>query len=212
MPRISTPWIGDFPRLDPAPMLTALPPMPDVRIPTKASLAKLGHRLPPRLLSFFATVGFGRFGEGFLSLAHPHELDPTLAEWLGGFDPAHVPFGRTALGDLIYFRDLRARAVLLEVPNAATACDVSVIDVRHKRSFVAATSLDQFIGEVLGTPETLRARLRKDLFDGALARLGPPAIDEVYGFVPLLALGGVEEPHALERMSAAEHLAILFQV
>src|SRR5262249_33788285 len=149
---------------------------------------------------------------GFLTLMHPHEIDETLADWLGGFDPSRVPFARTALGDILYFRDLRSGAAMLGVKGAESACDISVILARHKKTTVLATDLARFVEQVLGQPKSQKGLLRRDLFDLALARLGPPEADELYGFVPALALGGSEEAAALERMKAPEHLSILLQL
>jgi hypothetical protein len=211
-PVFAAPWPEREPALDPAKVLRALPPMQGVTAPTKASLAKLGQRLPKRFLDFLAAVGFGRFANGFITIAHPHDLDETLADWLGGFDPTRVPFAMTALGDILYFRDLRRQAAMVGAPNADRACDVSVVLSRYKKSAVVATELARFVEDVLGTSSGLDSVLRKDLFDGALDRLGPPDPDQLYGFVPALALGGVEEPAALERMRAQEHLSILLQL
>ena len=211
-PIVSAPWPKNERALDPTRFLKALPPMKDVTNPPKAALAKLGNRLPRRMLDFLQAVGFGRFGHGFLVMMHPHELDETLADWLGGFDPARVPLARTALGDIVYFRDRRLHAAAIDHPNAAKACDFCVVDVRHKRTLLLAPDPERFVVDALGDSKLLEALLRKDLFDRALERIGPPELGEVYGFVPALALGGSEEPAALERMKAEEHLAILLQL
>jgi hypothetical protein len=205
-------WPTGAPALDASQFLTALPPMPDVVRPTKAALAKLGRRLPGGLLELFRQVGFGRFGQGFLSLFHPHQLDETLADWLGGFDPWRVPFARTALGDLVYFRDLRTTVATRSGAHDDSACDVTLVVARYRKAMLLATNVGHFVENVLGNSAALNALLRKDLFDGALARLGPPSADEIYGFVPALALGGSEEPAALERVKAHEHLATLLQL
>ncbi len=194
-----------------ATFLRTLPPMGDVAPLPAAALRALEARLPSLLLAFFRETGWGRFGDGFLVLEDPRKLDETLALWLGSFDPSRVPIGRTALGDLVYFRDLRARAEALGLPNAESACDLSFIDVRYKRTGLLAMSLEDIPG-ALGDPELLKTALRKDLFDDALWRLGAPEIDELYGFVPALALGGNEDSDSLHRVRAREHWDILFQL
>lgn len=194
-----------------AAFLRALPPMDDVTPLPAAALRALDARLPSLLLDFLAETGWGRFGDGFLVLEDPRKLDETLALWLGSFDPSRVPIGRTALGDIVYFRDLRARAEALGLPNAESACDLSFIDVRYKRTGLLAMSLED-IPAALGDPELLKSALRKDLFDDALWRLGAPETDELYGFVPALALGGNEDSDSLHRVRAREHWDILFQL
>src|SRR5262245_46022370 len=63
---LSPAWPSDEPAFNTSWFLRTLPPMSDVRRPTRASLAKLGNRLPPRVIDFLQQVGFGRFGQGFI--------------------------------------------------------------------------------------------------------------------------------------------------
>jgi hypothetical protein len=100
----------------------------------------------------------------------------------------------------------------LGLADADRACEVSAVDVRRKRALLLASDLPSFVEGVLGDGAALVRTLRKDLFDGAVTRLGAPNADEVYGFVPALAVGGVEEPAALERTKAQEHLSTLLQL
>jgi len=195
-------------------MLRLLPPMADVHKPSATELAALGHRVPEALLAVWAELGWGRFGSGFLHLASPAGLDDVLSDWLGKKDATRTPLGWTALGDIIYFRDLRerARALGMGEPDADQACDVSVIDVRYKQVKMLAWSLSGFFEGCLGDENALRSELHKDLFDAALGRLGPPNADEIYGFVPALGLGGAEDPASLERVGALAHLDILRQL
>jgi hypothetical protein len=195
-------------------MRRLLPPMADVHKPNAAELAPLGQRVPAALLAVWAELGWGRFGSGFLHLASPASLDDVLSDWLGKKDATRTPLGWTALGDIIYFRDLRerARALGMGEPEADQACDVSVIDVRYKQVKMLAWSLSGFFEGCLGDENALRSELHKDLFDAALARLGPPNADEIYGFVPALGLGGAEDAASLERVDALVHLDILRQL
>jgi len=50
------------------------------------------------------------------------------------------------------------------------------------------------------------------LFGRALELLGPLAHDEMYGFVPALALGGPCRLDHLQKVKAAEHLMFLAQL
>jgi hypothetical protein len=192
--------------------LFALPPS-DARALDADTLERLRARTHAGLPEALAQIGLGAFGDGFLRFEDPAALDDALEEWLGGFSPTRVPFARTALGDLVYFRDLRERARYLGLDDALAehACDISMVDVRYKQTRMLATSVAEFF-ENLGDQSFLNGMLRKDLFDAALPRLGPPSANEVYGFVPALALGGSEDPDNLQRVGANEHLAILFQL
>lgn len=186
----------------------ALPPVGAVR---RSQPSDPG--LHPALGTLWREVGWGLFGRGFLQLSPPEVWGEDLALWLGGEDPARVSIGRTALGDLLYLRDLRGKARSLGYPEAiaAGAMDVSRVDVRYKRVDVLATSLEQ-LAVLLGDPQWLDDVLRKDLFDAAVDRIGEPGEHEMFGFVPALALGGEESADHLQRVAAREHLALLFQL
>jgi len=51
-----------------------------------------------------------------------------------------------------------------------------------------------------------------DLFVSASEKLGPLKHDEMYGFVPALALGGPSELSHLQKVKAVEHLVLLAQL
>jgi hypothetical protein len=169
--------------------------------------------MPSQVAKALADLQTGPSSDGFLHVVTPEVLDGTLAEWLGGFQPSRTPFARTALGDMIYIRDLRekAQAMGLDPELARTAHDVSLIDVRFKRTKVLAMSFDDFVSD-LADPAWLASELDKGLYDAAVERLGPPTFDEIYAFVPALGLGGAMDPDNLERQQADVALAILLQL
>ncbi|MFI0206646.1 MULTISPECIES: T6SS immunity protein Tdi1 domain-containing protein [Streptomyces] len=179
----------------------------------KLSSAEFAERMPVDVAHGLANLQSGPRAGGFMHIVTPDLLDETLAEWLGGFDPSRTPFARTALGDVLYVRDLRGRARDLGLDAEAIdgAHDVSLIDVRYKQIRVLATSFDDFALD-LADPEWLASVLRKDLYDGAVERLGCPDFSEIFSFVPPLALGGSEHPNNLERNNADVALSILRQL
>ena len=176
------------------------------------SFETLQERMPAEPARGLATHGTGDFADGFLRFLPPDALDDTLAEWLGDFQPWRVPFARTALGDLLYIRDLRERAAALGLDDdeVNAAYDVSMVDVRYKKVSVLAFSFAEFT-EGIADEEFLAEELRKDLYDAAVGRLGRPDPDEIYVFVPALAFGGSEDPANLERANADVALSILLQ-
>src|SRR5262249_23314352 len=104
-----------------------------------------------------------------------------------------------------------ARDLGLDPTLAEDAHDVSMVDVRHKVTKLLAMSFEEFTAQ-LEDPQWLVDEMYKGLYDGAVGRLGPPSFDEMYTFVPALAMGGAMEPDYLQRVPAAEGLAILFQL
>ena len=177
------------------------------------TLETLEQRMPPPAAQRIAGLPTGHTLDGLLHIVTPELLDEPLAQWLGGVDQSRTPFARTAFGDMIYVRDLRerARSLGLDAETARTAHDVSMVDVRYKRTKLLGTSVGSFLAK-LAVPEWVASELDKGLYDAAVDRLGPPAFEEIYAFVPALALGGAENPDNLQRQRADVALNILFQL
>lgn len=169
--------------------------------------------MPAAVARAMSSLQSGPSTDGFLHIVAPDRLDETLAEWLGAFDPTRTPFARTALGDILYVRDLRERARGLGVDEeiAEVAHDVSLVDVRYKQTRMLGTEFAAVVSN-LTDPAWLESELRKDLYDSAVERLGRPDFDEIFGFVPALALGGGEDPANLKRLNADVALSILLQL
>jgi hypothetical protein len=86
-----------------------------------------------------------------------------------------------------------------------------MVDVRYKRTKLLGTSVGSFLAK-LAVPEWAASELGKGLYDAAVERLGPPTFEEIYAFVPALALGGTEHPDNIRREQADVALNILFQL
>lgn len=196
------------------------------RFPPDAKPTPLGRRrvsaaqaphVHPLLRSFWEEVGFGSFGDGFLHMVHPDDYNGILSKWLlreGEVIPDRIPFARTGLGDLIYFRDLRG----LEATEAAASpwpdehCDVTFLSVHHRDSAEICWGmapffeggLADFFDDVSGTYQGLYRE----------ARHRHPRADSkrCFFFVPALALGGSPAAETLEVGDCQVHLDFLYQL
>ncbi|MCB9704148.1 MAG: DUF1851 domain-containing protein [Myxococcales bacterium] len=170
----------------------------------------IAARMPAPFAELLLALGPGTFAGGFLRLSAPEALDETLSAWLGGSSPSRVPFAITALGDILYVRDLSERARTLGLSTEG-AYDVSLLSPRWQRISVLAFTPMELV-ELLSDPHAREERLGEGLYREAKGRLGEPAQGELFGFVPALALGGGEEAAALQRVRLAEHLDFLRQL
>jgi hypothetical protein len=152
----------------------------------------------------------GRHAGGALLVTEPGALDDVMAPWLMGRVDGRRSLGRTAFGDLIVFRDLRARARALGEPGADTACDVAMVDIHYKRMAVLAYSVDALL-ESLDDVEWQRAFLRRDMYQEVRQRLGDYADGECFCFVPALSLGGSDDAASVQRADWRVHQEILRQ-
>jgi hypothetical protein len=163
-------------------------------------LAILIEKLPP-----------GRYAGGTLMVTKPGTYHEQMSQWLMGNVEGRVAFGRSAFGDILVFRDLRKRSAEQGMENADEACDVAFIDLNLKRMTVLALSVEEFLAK-LDDPTFQQKFLRKPLYDQVKARIGDYDDDQVYGFVPALALGGDEKPETVERSNWLVYQEILFQL
>ena len=183
---------------------TPRPPPP----PPEALLERAVH---PKLTWLLANLPFGRHAGGLLQFSAPGSHARELEPWLMGRTDGRTSIGRTAFGELLVFRDLRAHAEELGMPEAEFACDVAAIDIHFKRMKVLATSAEEFVA-LLDDDEWQKAFLRKPLYAAARARLGEWSQTECYGFVPALALGGSEDAASIDRVDWLVHQSLLLQV
>ncbi|MDR0673172.1 MAG: DUF1851 domain-containing protein [Zoogloeaceae bacterium] len=62
-------------------------------------------------------------------------------------------------------------------------------------------------------PESFDRHKYEDVnFESAFKKLGPLQPNEIYGFVPMLPMGGVRDLEHLQKVDAFAHLSILRQV
>jgi hypothetical protein len=152
----------------------------------------------------------GRYAGGMLLVTEFGAHDEQMSPWLLGRIEGRRAIGRTAFGDLVIFRDLRARAKELGLPDADKAGDIALIDVHYKRMTMVAESAEALL-ESLDRPDWQKAYLRADLYRKAKKRLGDYGEDECFFFVPALALGGSEDAASVDRGNWLVHQDILFQ-
>src|SRR5437588_4740969 len=69
-------------------------------------------RLPEPLLEEWNISGFAGFGNGFIWLTNPNEMQYVASEW--DLDPSSLVFGRTAFGDLFTWDGQNVRALFVQ--------------------------------------------------------------------------------------------------
>ncbi|MGJ4856660.1 GAD-like domain-containing protein [Labrys sp. KB_33_2] len=193
--------------------LTDFPPGKDVH-PFRGELSPaLKEHVHPRLIEFWQRVGFGSFGNGFITFFDPRDAETMLARWLllQHPDPTRVPIARTAFGDLIYFRDLRQRAAENGLPaDWKTGSDVIFLSIHYRGSSAITWSVDDFFAK------DLKGFLQENpkAFHQFYSTVGgqPLAPGECFYFVPALALGGQATKKSVGRGDCLVHQEILLQL
>lgn len=157
-----------------------------------ADRARLAGRLPGVALDILTRAGWCSYRDQVLWLCDPEHWEPAARAWLPD-EPTLDVVARTSFGDLVYwdggmywYLDPNEAMAIMMVPDA----DWVFSDSLTAKDFAPSTHLPS---------RTAAAREQA----GALAS------DEMYLYVPALALGGSPEGSKIERGKAIEAHAML---
>lgn len=160
-----------------------------------AVIAKYRGVLPDFLLEIWEKDGFCSFSNGFLWLVSPDDLTASLQAVLPDCE-GMIPVLRTAMGSVIFLMDGRYRSFEPIELHYVTHGDFSLEEVMNF-SITEDESLDTYY--------------YRTFYTRAFSRLGAPAHDECYGFVPAIALGGDRDVDNLQRVKLRGYLETLAQ-
>lgn len=179
-------------------LLARFPAYSLVERPTSDLIAAYRDLVPPELIEVWEQYGFGTFCDGYLKIVNPDDYADLLEDtYQLTSTPSPAPpvvLFATAMGDLLVWE----RGYLVRV------------DYRHGTAGNVGKSLKIFF-RVLVEDSYLTERLDWEPYPAARERLGEPAFDECFGYVPLLALGGPETAEHLEKVKLREHIALISQ-
>ena len=168
--------------------------------------------LPDQLLTYWRAVGWGGFARGLFWLVTPEEWDEPMETMLEdtGFlerDAYHV-IARNAFGDLWLWGQKTGRSLRIRCADGMVFPSMPVpsfgdrgIDFEMRLFF---SGLEVQNVELLDDTQ-------QPLFNRAFEKLGQLQPHEVYGFVPLPALGGACDLKYLQKVEAASYMDMLAQ-
>jgi hypothetical protein len=181
-----------------------------VNVPAE-SLEKYSGRLPDRLLSIWRQEGWGAYGKGLFWLVNPDEYDGVLEDWLSESPLAAASFrviARTAFGALFAWSERFHQSITIDCPGNFILVFEDSVFTREPHPDAA---IEAFFLSLWPDNLDLEGDDGNELFDRALARLGPLSKDELYGFEPALVLGGPCVVENLAKLRIDVHLSILRQ-
>lgn len=184
-------------------------PVIDKRDVPASSIARYRGKLPDQLLTYWQEQGWCGYAGGLFWTVNPQEYEPALEAWIGNTafmekDAYHL-IARSAFGDLYFFGE-------------KTGCNLQIVASDSQAIYQpkVASDLNQGIRAFFGSRNPKGCDFSdmngKRLFAPALEKLGRLKHDEMYGFVPALALGGPATLDHLQVVKAVEHLVLLAQL
>ncbi|GAB2864139.1 GAD-like domain-containing protein [Pseudoduganella ginsengisoli] len=174
-------------------------------VPT-SSIERYRGKLPQQLLEYWEEYGWCGYANGLFWTVDPQEYEPVLKAWIGETqfmekDAYHL-IARSAFGKLYFWGENTGDTLKVFAPGSYCLPRASLFrkDELERGLRVFFSNRDREENDFA------------DLFAPALRKLGPLAHDELYGFVPALALGGPSDIGHLQKVKAVEHLVFLAQL
>lgn len=174
------------------------------------ALAKYRGVLPDSLLDFWREEGWCSYAGGLFWTVNPDDYAWLVDGWIkpleGMPDDRYFVIARTAFGDFYCARQHGRSMILISCPYGLVMASKSALGngtiERATEAFFGGTAKSRFdFSDDDDHP----------MFSAALASLGPLAQDEVYGFVPMLPLGGEAKVGNLQKLDLVVHVDILKQ-
>ncbi|KGS15832.1 MULTISPECIES: GAD-like domain-containing protein [Pseudomonas syringae group] len=172
----------------------------------KSSIAKYKGKLPDQLIYYWEEYGWSGFGNGILWIVNPQDYQSTLDQLISSaglpqHDNYHV-IARSAFGELYVWGEKSGYSLSI-------TSYMSRYSTRNSTFTGSKSDLGVKVFFLSMNPEVINVA---DLFEPALEKLGELDSDEMYGFVPAIALGGSMELKNLQKVKVFEHLDLLSQL
>lgn len=169
-----------------------------------STIGRYRGKLPDQLLAYWEEHGWCGYANGLFWTVDPQEYEPVLDAWIGETrfmeDDAYHVIARSAFGNIYFWGEQTGFAFKIFAPGSYA--------MQRERK---PSSLDRQV-QMFFALRTHKESDFDNLFSGALRKLGVLHHDEMYGFVPALALGGKAVLENLEKVKAVEHLVLLAQL
>ena len=163
-------------------------------------------KLPNKLLAYWQAYGWCGYADGLFWTVDPEEYDSVVEAWIGETefmeqDAYHI-IARTAFGGLYFWGERSGFSLKVFAPGSYSV---------PRKSRFTGDKMD-FGAQVFFGGLDPNDNDFEQLFAPTLKKLGRLRYDEMYGFVPALALGGPATLDHLEKVKAVEHLVLLAQL
>jgi len=191
--------------------LESFQPVTEPQSVPAALMDRYRGKLPDQLLAYWSEVGWSGYAGGLFWTVDPLDYEPALEAWIGSTsfmecDAYHV-IARSAFGHLLFWGERTGYTLRILAPYAmASVSDPSFSPDEFELGVKALFSTQD------RSFYDLKDKSDKPLFERARKALGPLKHDEMYGFVPALALGGAATIDHLQKVKAVEHLVLLAQL
>ncbi len=166
---------------------------PEVSIlPSEEELSNFKSKLPSDLLEFWQKYGWSSFQGGLLRIIDPSQLQKIVSEDFLNHNKA-IPIISTGFGSVfVWYKNY-----------------VYLLDVLYGRLMKLGDEVE-LVFDFSFCKESYRKKvLWSDMFKKAVKKFGSLKMDECFGFVPALQIGGSEKFENIKKVKLPEYLGIL---
>lgn len=173
----------------------------------EAFLAKYANKAPKELITLWQEVGLGTFGDGLFRIVSPDDYQDFVDTYIEDREKYFeylLPFMTTAFGDIfVWVKDIcqnREYVIFINVRSGDWNIITSRMDLLFSLYIVSEECLKRYFD------------LKVSDFSKLVDRLGLPAEDECYGYVPALALGGSKSLKNIQVVKMLPYIEIIAQM
>lgn len=173
----------------------------------KAFIAKYANIAPKELVTLWNEVGLGIFCNGLFRIVSPDDYQDfvdTYIEDKERYFEYSLPFMTTAFGDaFVWVKDIfqnREYAIFINVRSGNWSIITSRIDLLFSLYMADEKWLKKFFD------------LKVTDFSKLTDKLGIPKVDECFGYVPALALGGSKSLKNVQIVKMLPYIEIIAQM
>ncbi|MBC2364604.1 T6SS immunity protein Tdi1 domain-containing protein [Listeria booriae] len=148
--------------------------------------------VPQKVISIWNEYGVGSTLDGYLKVINPKKFNDILEESYVRYESA-IPLFTTAMGDIIVWEKNKY---------------LNLLNFRRGTVEVIESGFEFFL-EDIEDEDFLVEELDWTPYREAQKKLGTPAYDECFGYVPILALGGAEKVENLQKVKLKEHILLI---
>ena len=172
-----------------------------------AFLAKYASKAPKELITLWQEVGLGTFGDGLFRIVPPNDYQDFVDTYIEDREKQFeysLPFMTTAFGDIfVWVKDIFQNREY-----------VIFINVRSGKWNIITSRMDLLFNVYISTKEWFKRDFEINIsdFSKLVERLGLPAEDECYGYVPALALGGSKSLDNIQVVKMLPYIDMIAQM
>lgn len=177
------------------------------QIADDAFLTKYASKAPKELITLWQEVGLGIFCNGLFRIVSPDDYQDFVNTYIEDREKYFeylLPFMTTAFGDIfVWVKDIFQNREY-----------VIFINVRSGDWNIVTSRMDLLFSLYIVSEECLKRifELKVSDFRKLVERLGLPAEDECYGYVPALALGGSKSLDNIQVVKMLPYIDMIAQM